>query len=134
MDAAQVTLVQTTFSKVAPAAPQVAAAFYKRLFEIDPNLRAMFPEDLTEQGNKLMMMLRTVVAGLDAPATILPAAEALGKRHVQYGVKPEHYGAVGSALLDTLRSGLGREFTPDVEGAWTAAYTLLSQVMIKAAY
>jgi len=57
----------------------------------------------------------------------------VAKKHVGYGVKPEHYDTVGSALLSTLSTGLGPAFTPEVKGAWTAAYGALAGVMIGAA-
>jgi hemoglobin-like flavoprotein len=38
-------------------------------------------------------------------------AQDLGKRHVKYGVLPAHYDVVGQALLATLESGLGAEWT-----------------------
>ena len=50
------------------------------------------------------------------------------------GARPEHYPVVGEALLWTLARGLGPQFTPDVAGAWTAAYTTLSGYMIEQAY
>jgi nitric oxide dioxygenase len=69
----------------------------------------------------------------DLPS-ILPAASALAKRHVAYGAKPDHYPVVGAALLWTLEKGLRSEWTPDVAGAWTAAYGTLSGFMISEAY
>ena len=45
---------------------------------------------------------------------------------------PEHYGAVGAALLHTLDTGLGEAFTPEVKSAWTETYDLLSGVMMDA--
>ena len=41
-----------------------------------------------------------------------PDRSDLARRHVAYGVQPEHYALVGSALLWTLEQGLGDEFTP----------------------
>jgi hemoglobin-like flavoprotein len=58
----------------------------------------------------------------------------LAKRHVAYGVAPEHYEVVGAALLWTLEKGLGDGFTPEVGAAWAAAYGALSEMMIAAAY
>jgi nitric oxide dioxygenase len=58
----------------------------------------------------------------------------MARRHVDYGVQPEHYAYVGSALLYALGQGLGTDFTPAVKLAWTDAYGLLSGVMIAAAY
>ena len=50
----QITLVQQSFSKVAPISEQAAVMFYDRLFEVAPSVRAMFPADMTEQRKKLM--------------------------------------------------------------------------------
>lgn len=129
-----VTLVQQSFQAVKPIAPQAAALFYGRLFELDPTLKALFTTDLTDQGAKLMTTLGMVVAGLSKPETIIPAAQALAKRHLAYQVKKEHYPTVGAALLWTLEQGLGPAFTPEVKVAWTEAYALVCSVMIPAAY
>jgi hemoglobin-like flavoprotein len=96
----QITLVQESFAKVAPIADQAAVMFYNRLFEIAPQVKAMFPADMTEQRKKLMAMLAAVVKGLGNLETVLPAASALAKRHVTYGAKAEHYPVVGAALPD----------------------------------
>ncbi len=45
----QTALVQTSFGRLAPQADAVASAFYARLFQIDPTLRALFPADLGPQ-------------------------------------------------------------------------------------
>ena len=134
MTPSQITLVQESFAKVAPISDQAAVLFYDRLFEVAPPVRAMFPEDLTEQRKKLMGTLAVVVGGLSNLDTVLPAASALAKRHVNYGAKPEHYPVVGAALLWTLEKGLGEAWTPEVAEAWTAAYSTLSGYMISEAY
>src|SRR6201992_1023906 len=130
----QVTLVQQSFAKVAPISEQAAVLFYGRLFEVAPSVRALFPDDMTEQRKKLMATLAVVVNGLTNLEAVLPAASALAKRHVGYGAKPEHYPVVGSALLWTLEKGLGDAWTPELAGAWTAAYGTLSTYMITEAY
>ena len=134
MTPSQITLVQESFAKVAPISDQAAVLFYDRLFEVAPPVRAMFPEDLTEQRKKLMGTLAVVVGGLSNLDTVLPAASALAKRHVNYGAKPEHYPVVGAALLWTLEKGLGEAWPPEVAEAWTAAYGTLSGYMISEAY
>ena len=134
MDPTQIKLVQDSFAKVAPISEQAAVLFYGRLFEIAPSVRAMFPDDMTEQRKKLMATLAVVVSGLSNLEAILPAASALAKRHVGYGAKAEHYPVVGGALLWTLEKGLGDAWTPEVAEAWTAAYATLSGYMIEQAY
>jgi hemoglobin-like flavoprotein len=129
MTPTQIALVQQTFEQVKPIADTAADLFYNRLFELDPSLRPMFRGDMKEQGRKLMQMLSVAVAGLTRLDDLVPAVEALGRRHQGYGVRDEHYATVGSALLWTLGQGLGSGFTPDVETAWASAYGLLSSVM-----
>jgi len=128
----QVTLVQQTFALVVPVADEAAETFYRRLFNVAPAVKPLFHGDMTEQRRKLMASLAVVVRGLSDLPSILPAASA--KRHVDYGAKPEHYPAVGEALLWTLARALGPRWTPEVASAWTAAYTTLSEFMIEAAY
>jgi hemoglobin-like flavoprotein len=93
----------------------------------------MFSSDLSEQKKKLMQMLTVAVRGLTRLDEIVPAVRALGARHVNYGVQDAHYETVGAALLWTLEQGLGDAFTPEVEAAWTAIYTVLAQTAIEGA-
>lgn len=131
----QMEQVRTSFAKVVPIADQAAALFfYGRLFETTPELRALFHRDMHVQGQKLMKALATVVGGLGHIEAIAPVARDLAKRHVAYGVQPEHYPLVGAALLWTLQQGLGDEFTPTLRAAWATAYSALSEMMIAAAY
>jgi hemoglobin-like flavoprotein len=129
----QVTLVQTSFERVLPIADQAAALFYRRLFELDPPLRALFKGAIEAQGRKLMTMLRVVIAGLDRLERLVPAIQQLGARHHGYGVQAEHYATVAAALLWTLERGLGEHWTPEVAGAWVSAYQLLAATMVEAA-
>ena len=133
MTPAQVQLVQQSFTKVMPIADQAADLFYDRLFTIAPELRTLFPQDLSQQKKKLMQMLATAVTNLHQLQKILPAVQALGLRHAGYGVRDKHYEIVGSALLWTLEQGLGSAFTPSVKEAWTETYLTVAGVMRNAA-
>lgn len=130
---AQIQLVQETWQQVVPISEDAAGLFYGRLFELDPELRPLFKTDMKAQGAKLMKMIGVAVKGLDKLETIVPAVQDLGKRHVGYGVKPEHYDTVGTALLWTLEQGLGDGFKSDVREAWAEVYGLLAKTMIDAA-
>jgi len=129
----QIKLVQDSFAKIAPISDRAAELFYGRLFSVAPQVRLLFPDDMAEQRKKLMATLAVVVRALGQLDTILPAASALAKRHVDYGAEPAHYSVVGEALLWTLERGLGASWTSDVAAAWTAAYSMLSEFMISAA-
>lgn len=130
---AQIALVQNSFAVVAPIADDAAALFYRRLFEIDPSLRAMFKGDMAEQRRKLMQMLSAAVKGLNHVDRLIPVVEDLGRRHAHYGVEEHHYDTVANALLWTLEKGLGAAFTPEVREAWATVYGVLASTMARAA-
>ncbi len=129
----EIKLVQESWAKVAPISETAAELFYGKLFELDPSVRSMFKGDMKEQGRKLMAILNTAVNALDKLDTIVPAVQDMGKRHVAYGVKDEHYDTVGAALIWTLDAGLKDDFTDDTKAAWVAVYTLVADTMKDAA-
>ncbi len=129
----QISAIQQSFAKVVPIKETAADLFYARLFELDPSLRSMFPEDMTEQKKKLMSTIAFVVTSLDRLDQIVPAVQSLGRSHVGYGVKDAHYDTVGAALLWTLEQGLGDAWTDDLKAAWAAAYGVLAGAMMDAA-
>ena len=128
----QIDLVQASFLHCIPIPDEVAATFYRRLFAQAPATRALFKNDMAEQGRKLVMTLAVVVDALDRLDQIVPLVQELAVRHVRYGVVDAHYGVVGACLIETLRELLGPLFDSQTEAAWATAYGLLSDTMIAA--
>jgi hemoglobin-like flavoprotein len=124
--------VQSTFNIIAPIADDAAALFYSKLFEIDPSLKSMFKGDMTDQRKKLMQILGVAVSSLNNLEAIVPAVQDLGRRHVKYGVRPQHYNTVAEAILWMLAQTLGATFTPTIKQSWTEVYTVLADTMIAA--
>jgi hemoglobin-like flavoprotein len=130
----QIDLIRASWSAVEPIADTAATLFYDDLFELDPALRRLFRRtDMAAQRKILMQTLTVVVKSLDKLDTIVPAVQALGRRHAGYGVRSEHYDSVGIALLWTLEQGLGDAFDDETREAWALAYGTLASVMIAAA-
>jgi hemoglobin-like flavoprotein len=129
----KIKLVQDSFEKVEPISEVAAELFYGRLFELDPSVRDMFKGDMKEQGRKLMTMLKVAVANLNRLDQVVPAVQALGRRHAGYYVEERHYDTVGAALLWTLEKGLGDAFTPATRDAWAEVYGVLAETMKAAA-
>lgn len=134
--------IVSSWRLVVPIAETAADLFYRRLFELKPEYRDLFPEDMTGQKQKLLKMLSFIVQSLEWPdeawREVVPAERdlflvvlAMGRRHYElYAIPDESYGPVGEALLWTLDYGLGPEaFTPEVKEAWTRIYTLLADTM-----
>lgn len=132
MNAEQIALIRASFEQLAPAAEDLAARFYRRLFELDPTLRPLFQHDIELQGRKFMTMLLVMVRGLHALDRLLPDVENLGRRHVAYGADDAHYPTVEAALLWAIEDCLGARWTPAIGEAWAAAYRLLADTMRRA--
>lgn len=129
MSPEQVHLIRKSFAELSRHEHIAALVFYRRLFEIDPNLQRLFKGDIEEQSRKLVEMLGVLIAMLERPLGLELELKAMGLRHAGYGVKDEHYAMVGRALLDMLAETLDRGFTPDVREAWTALYGAVETVM-----
>jgi hemoglobin-like flavoprotein len=133
MDTQTITQVRSSWSKVEAIAPAAAELFYQNLFSAQPAVRTLFKSDMAPQGERLMRMIGAAVAQLHDLPALVPVLQQLAVRHVGYGVRDEHYDAVGAALLKTLAQGLGDDFTPAVRDAWTHTYAVMSQTMREAA-
>lgn len=130
----QIDLIRASWSAVEPQAFRTATLFYYQLFDLDPAIERLFRRtDMAKQRKVLMQTLSVVVKSLDRLDTIVPAVQALGRRHAGYGVRAEHYETVGVALLWTLEQSLGAAFDDETRETWAAAYGTLASVMIDAA-
>ncbi len=124
-----------------PIAETAADLFYRRLFELKPEYRPLFGDDMSAQKRKLVRMLAFIVRSLewreeqwkddvDPAEDLLLVVLALGRRHRDlYKIPPDSYAAVGEALVWTLEQGLGDAFTPPTREVWIRLYTLLASTM-----
>jgi len=128
-----VALIRSSWAVVAPRADEVARHFYATLFGLAPETRELFPVNMEVQRSRLLRALVHVVQMVDRPDEVVPFLEQLGRDHRKFGVGPEHYDAVGVALLSAVAEFAGPAWTPEVEKAWTSAYATVSGAMRTAA-
>lgn len=127
------TLIRSTLQAIGPQTDKLVSYFYSVLFLRHPELREMFPAAMEQQRDRLMTALLKAVSHIDNEAELEHILEGLGRGHRKYGTLPEHYPAVGEALMDALGAHAGAAWTPAAEDAWARAYTKISQIMIDAA-
>jgi len=125
----QIHLLRKSFARVEPQAQIAVLSFYKRLFEMAPDLRPLFKTSIEAQATKFVEMLALVVHLTDQPASFQKELRQLGARHVIYGVKDEQYAMVGRALMQMLADVLGPEFTPVTRAAWETFYSAMATEM-----
>jgi hemoglobin-like flavoprotein len=128
----RVDLLQSSFEQVLGQKEAFAETFYQRLFMLYPQTRQLFAHtNMKHQQNVLMAALSTVISSLknaeqEKLASIL---KELGRRHASYGVRPEHYPMVATALLETFALYLGGAWTRELNDAWTEAYGAIVALM-----
>jgi hemoglobin-like flavoprotein len=128
----QIETLQRSFGMVIPIKEAAADMFYTKLFELAPGVRPMFPDDMTDQGGKLMMSLHKVISSLKTEKDLVDYLVKLGEAHNNYGAQAAHYPVVGEALLWTLEEGLGAHWNDELKELWTAAFGVVSGAMIEA--
>ena len=129
MNTEQVQLVRDSLVDVRPLADKIAESFYAHMFEIAPHLRKLFTGNMKTQGTMLMTSLELAVSSLDDMESILPSVQALGERHVSYGVRKEYYPHAKESFLWALEKHLKDGFTPTLRSAWSEAFDTLIEVM-----
>jgi NAD(P)H-flavin reductase/hemoglobin-like flavoprotein len=125
--------LKASWANVVAAGDDVPLYFYSHLFLTHPEVRAMFPIQMSGQRDKLMAALGAVVSNVDEIDSVVPLLEQLGRDHRRFSVVTEHYSAVGASLLATLKKFLGHMWTRELADTWSQAYGLVAKVMVAAA-
>lgn len=129
----QIRIVKLSWSSYRDVDPALLGeVFYSKLFLEYPSIKPLFRTPIEQQYKKLVDMLNVLVARLDRQTEVLILIEQLGARHHGYGVKPEHYFALGKVLLWTLKAGLGDRWTKEMETSWMILYELVANRMMLA--
>ena len=102
--------------------PRFVETLYARLFARCPELRPLFPEDLTEQTSKLADALQLAVSCLRTPTQLHPLLEDLGARHVLYGVKEADFAVLRAVLFESIEEAEGEYLSDALKTAWQRAW------------
>lgn len=129
--ARQKLLVRNSWELMRPMALHVADVFHDRLFELDPSLEEVFPEDVDVQRRRFTMAVAAAVSGLDDVEAMRSLLQDLGRRNLSQGIRPSHYVTLGKALLWTFEQTLAEAFTPPVKDAWAALHAFVSAAMLQ---
>jgi len=121
--------VRESFQSIREYSDSVVLLFYGRLFELAPQAKGMFRVEMRDQARKLMDMLNAIVEALEGGEKLRSKLEDLGRRHVAYGVRPEHYDTLMTALLWAFGSALDYEFDSETRTAWEILLRGVSRVM-----
>lgn len=132
---ASIDIVKATAPALEKHGVAITTAMYARLFE-NAEVAAMFDraaQDSGEQPRRLAAAIPAYARNIDRLGNLGPAVQRMVARHVETGVKAEHYPLVAAALLPAIRDVLGEDIATDaVLAAWGEAYWMLADILIAA--
>jgi hemoglobin-like flavoprotein len=135
-----VTLQPRTISTVKATAPvlrehglELTQRMYALLFQ-DEQIKSLFNQShhrgVGTQPRSLAGAVHAYAANIDRLEELGPVVERIAQKHVALNILPEHYPAVGRALIGALGDVLGQAATEEVVAAWTEAYQFLAQLLM----
>lgn len=108
--------------------------FYKQLFDMAPQARPLFPEDMTGQNERLLKAILMAVNHLDRPEMVELQLRRWGAIHRhKYGITNDLYVYVAHSLVRALRALNGGYLETTVASCWMAVYEWMAAVMIDGA-
>ena len=126
----QVDLIRHSFDAIWPVRRKLADSFSGRFFELAPDAKHLFPNDMERQHLKLMDMI-AIVGALDKRELFQSIIRHTGRQHAQFGVKSSHFVAFGDALIWSLEKQFGTAFTPELKDAWIELYGSVQSEMLR---
>ncbi|MCW1382226.1 globin domain-containing protein [Novosphingobium sp. KCTC 2891] len=132
---AAIEIVKATAPAIEKHGVAITTAMYARLFQ-NPDVAAMFDraaQDSGEQPKRLAAAILAYAKNIDKLGNLGSAVQRMVARHVETGVKAQHYPLVAEALLPAIRDVLGADVaTDEILAAWGEAYWMLADILIAA--
>ena len=132
-------LTQNTIAIVKSTAPllkqhglAITGRMYERLF-VNEEVKQMFDQAAQESGEQQRRLAAAILGyaeNVDKLQNLTPVVQRMVARHVECGVRAEHYPYVAEALLPAIRDVIGEGATDEVLAAWGEAYWFLADILI----
>lgn len=132
LSAETMNLVKATAPALQQHGVAITTAMYRRLF-VNEEVKALFDQAAQESGEQPKRLAGAILAyaqNIDKLQNLTAPVQRMVARHVETGVKPEHYPIVAEALLPAIREVLGEAATDEVLAAWGEAYWFLAEILI----
>lgn len=127
-----IAIVKATASVLQEHGVAITTRMYERLF-VNEEVRALFDQAAQESGEQPRRLAAAILGyaqNVDKLQNLTPVVARMVQRHVETGVRPEHYPLVAEALLPAIRDVVGDAATDEVLAAWGEAYWFLADILI----
>ncbi|WP_350431934.1 NO-inducible flavohemoprotein [Shewanella sp. H8] len=135
LDTATVQIIKATVPALQIYANDITSHFYPLLFVQHPEVLPYFNQTNQGKGTQPKALANAVIAygaNIDELGNLSEAVSKIVQKHVALGILPEQYDAVGSCLLQAIKTVLGDAATDEVIDAWAKAYGQLANILIAA--
>jgi hemoglobin-like flavoprotein len=125
-----IAIVKATAPALQKHGVEITTRMYERLF-VDPAVKALFDQAAQTSGEQPKRLAAAILAfakNVDNLPALSQAVERMAVRHVDTGVKADHYPA--AALLPAIKDVLGDAVDDVVLDAWGQAYWVLADILI----
>ena len=130
---ATISTIKATAPVVAPRAKDITTAFYRTMFENNPEVLAFFNKNHQKHGTQPQALADAVVAyasNIDNLGALDGAVTKIAHRHCALSVLPGMYPIVHDNLMLAIAEVLGDAVTPEIGAAWSNAVNALAEILI----
>jgi hemoglobin-like flavoprotein len=105
--------------------------FFKRLFDVHPTAKPLFPEKAIQSGNFVNKLLEIALNQLKSPSEFRKSLVTIADDHCRRGIQAVEYGIVGEVLFWTFERSLGPDlYTRRLETAWLHIFSSMLKIMV----
>ena len=130
IDVGSAARLRESFDALHSQLDRFADLFFDDLFTADPSLRRLFKTDLPSLKRKLLEMLQWIAHHLEDRPGLQTSLRALGARHVQYQVLPQHYPVFVNALVGAMGQVAGDAWNEQYRADWRTALERIAEIML----
>jgi nitric oxide dioxygenase len=112
---------------------ELATKFYATLFSQHPQLRPLFPADVSSLEKHFSATIELAISHLGQVTAVDQQLRDLGARHLRYGASPHHYEIVRDVLVLTIGSIAGAAWDEELARDWRQAINMIVVPMLRGA-
>ncbi len=132
LSAETIAIIKSTAPALQKHGVAITTCMYERLFA-DEKIKEMFDQAAQKSGEQPKRLAAAILGyarNIDNLDALGAAMQRMVERHVETGVRPEHYPAVANALLPAIKDVLGDAVDDTVLNAWGEAYWFLADMLM----
>ena len=116
-------IIKKSFKEIAPKGEQIVSRFVDKLFETDPQVRGLFPENVTEQSQQIIDVVKLIAHNAVKLNTIEDQLVEIGRRFISYGLTTAQLDIVRNTIVSTFAEVVGESWNSQIADAWTSVFS-----------